>query len=113
MTRPDLAWAYSELSKYVHFPGKNHMLAAIFTALGIESIRYSRDSHENPNVWWGWVDANWAGDTDTHRSHTGSILMMNSGSNSCKSRRQDNVSLSTSEAEIVGASQAGPGQEVI
>ena len=28
MTRPDLAWAYSELSKYVQFPGKSHMLAA-------------------------------------------------------------------------------------
>jgi len=28
MTRLDLAWAYSELSKYVQFPGKNHMLAA-------------------------------------------------------------------------------------
>jgi len=28
MTRPDLAWAYSELSKYVQFPGKHHMLAA-------------------------------------------------------------------------------------
>ena len=28
MTRPDLAWAYSGLSKYVQFPGKNYMLAA-------------------------------------------------------------------------------------
>ena len=28
MTRPVLAWAYSELSKYVQFPGKNRMLAA-------------------------------------------------------------------------------------
>ena len=28
MTRSDLAWAYSKLSKYVPFPGKNHMLAA-------------------------------------------------------------------------------------
>ena len=28
MTRPDLAWAYSELSKYVQFPGKPHKLAA-------------------------------------------------------------------------------------
>ena len=28
MTRPDLAWSYSELSKYVKFPGKPHMLAA-------------------------------------------------------------------------------------
>jgi len=68
---------------------------------------YSCDSHENPNVLWGWVDADWAGDTDTRRSHTGYILMMNGGPISWKSRRQDNVSLSTSEAEFVAASQAG------
>jgi len=28
MTRPDLAWAHSEFSKYAQFPGENHMLAA-------------------------------------------------------------------------------------
>jgi len=49
--------------------------------------------------------------TDTRRSHTGYILMMNGGSISWKSRRQDNVSLSTSEAEFVAASQAA--QEVV
>ena len=27
MTRADLAWAYSKLSKYLQFPEKNHMLA--------------------------------------------------------------------------------------
>ena len=53
----------------------------------------------------------WAGDTDTRRSHTEYILMMNGGLISWKSRRQDNVSLSTSEAEFVAASQAG--QEAI
>jgi len=72
-----------------------------------QTIRYSRDSHENPNVLWGWVDVDWAGDTDTRRSHTGYILMMNGGLISWKSRRQDNVSLSTSEAEFVAASLAG------
>jgi len=76
-----------------------------------QTIRYSRDSHENPNILWGWVDADWAGDTDTRQSHTGYILMMNGGPISWKSRRQDNVSLSTSEAEFVAASQAG--QEAI
>jgi len=53
------------------------------------------------------VDADWAGDTDTRRSHTGYILMMNVGPISWKNRRQDNVSLSTSEAKFVAASQAG------
>jgi len=59
------------------------------------------------NVLWGWVDADWAEYTDTQRSHTGYIVMMNGGPISWKSRHQDNVSLSTSEAEFVAASQAG------
>ena len=71
MTRPDLAWAYSESSKYVQFPGKNHMLAAELVLPYLRStwnqkIRYSRDSNENHIVLWCWVDADWAGDTDTH-----------------------------------------------
>jgi len=111
----DLAWAYSKLSKYVQFPGKNHMLATEHVLCYLrgtwnQTIRYSRDSHaENPNVLWGCVDADCAGDTDTRCFHTGYILMMNGGPISWKSRRQDNVSLSqaTSEAKFVAASQAG------
>ena len=76
-----------------------------------QTIRYSRDSHEHPNVLWGWVDADWGGDTDTHRSYTGCILMMNGGPISWKSRRQDNVSLSTSETEFVAGTLTG--QEAI
>jgi hypothetical protein len=53
------------------------------------------------NILWGWVDADWAGDTDTCRSHTGFVLMFNGGP-SWNSRRQDSVALSTSEAEYMG-----------
>ena len=116
MSRLDLAWAYPDLSKYVQFPGENHMLAAEHVLSDLrgtwnQMIRYSRDSHESPNVLWGWMDANWAGDTDTQRSHTGYIAMMNGGPISLKSQRQDIVFLSTSQAEFVAASQAG--QEAI
>jgi len=84
MTRQDLACAYSELSKYVQFPGKNDMLAtehvlSYLRGTWNQTIRYSRDSQETSNVLWGWLDADWAGDTDTRRSHTGYILMMNGG----------------------------------
>jgi len=114
ITCPDLAWAYSELSKYVKFPGKNHMLAAEHVLSYLcctwnQTIRYSRDFHKIPNVQWGWVD--WAGDTDTRRYHTGYILMMNDDPTCWKSQHQDKVFLSTSEAEFVTASQAG--QEAI
>jgi len=42
----------------------------------------------------GWVDADWAGDIDTRRSHTGTgyILILNGGSISWKSLRPNNVS---------------------
>ena len=33
MTRPDLAWSYSELSKYVQHPGQAHMDAALWHVL--------------------------------------------------------------------------------
>ena len=71
-----------------------------------QTIRYSHDSHENTNVLWDWVDADWAGDTDTRRSHTKYIVMMKGDLISWKCQRQDNVSLATSKAEFVAASQA-------
>ena len=83
MTRPDLALGYSELSKYVQFPGKLH------TSSAEHVFRYLRGTYEkdilfsrgvtNTNLLWGWVDADWTGDTDTHRSHTGFVLMFNCG----------------------------------
>jgi len=90
MTRPDLAWAYSKLNKYVQFPGKTHMLAAehvlcYLSGTWNQTIRYFRDFHENPNVLWGLVDTDWAGDTDTRRFHIGYIFMMNGGPMSWKS----------------------------
>ena len=80
-------------------------------------LRYLRGTYEkgilfsrgvkNANLLWGWVDADWAGDTDTRRSHTGFVLMFNDGPISWKSRRQDSVALSTSEVEYMAASEGG------
>jgi len=81
MTRPDLAWSYSELRKYVQFPGLSHMEAAEHVlrhlrATWNKTITYTR-RNRRVNELWGWVDTDWAGDTDTHRSHTGYILLLN------------------------------------
>ena len=40
MTRPDNAWAYSELSKYVQYPGASHMDAAHHV------LRYLRGTYD-------------------------------------------------------------------
>ena len=115
MRRPDLAWSYSELSKYVQSPGKDHTDAANHVLRYLrgtfdQAIIYQQ-SHDMASVLWGWVDSDWAADLDSRRSHTGYVLMMTGGTVSWKSRRQDCVSLSTSEAELVAASQCG--QEVL
>jgi hypothetical protein len=40
MTRPDLAWSYSELSKYVQYPGQAHMDAAL------HALHYLRGTYD-------------------------------------------------------------------
>jgi hypothetical protein len=64
MTRPDLAWSYSELSKYDQNPGKAHMDAAhhvlrYLRATYDQAIVYER-TNEMANTIWGWVDSDWA-----------------------------------------------------
>jgi hypothetical protein len=114
MTRPDLAWSYSELIKYVQYPRQAHMDAALHV------LRYLRGTYDQAILYqrvnmlsdtlWGWVDSDWAADVDSRRSHTRYLIMLNGGAVAWKSRRQDCVSLSTCEAEYVAASQCG--QEV-
>ena len=116
MTRPDLAWAYSELCKFLHRPGDAHMAAAKHVLQYLrgtydQCLKYSSQQGVRHNTLWGWVDSDWAADKETRRSHTGYVLMLNGGAISWKSRRQDSVSLSTSEAEYIAASQCA--QEVV
>ena len=91
-----------------HMNAVHHVLR-YFRGTHDKSIFYSRDTRDNidRNTLLGWADANWAGDTATRRSHTEYVLILNGGAISLKSRRQHNVSLSTSEAEYVAASQCG------
>jgi hypothetical protein len=53
------------------------------------------------------VDADFAADLDTRRSHTGYVIMMNGGPISWKSVKKKSVSLSTAESEWYAVSEAG------
>ena len=73
MTNLNLAFAYSELSNYVQCPQPAHMLVAQHVLRYLRGtyelgIRYHRDAF-HPDQLWGWVDADWAGDIETRRSH--------------------------------------------
>jgi hypothetical protein len=116
-TRPDISHTYSELSKFVQYPGQKHMDAdehclKYLAGTADLCIQYGRTQDgkiegRELNRLWGWVDADFAADLDTRRSHTGYVIMMNGGSISWKSVNQKSVSLSTAESEWYTASEVG------
>jgi len=119
-SRPDIAFAVSELSRFVSAPAQSHYDAAKHLLrylkgtrdLGLKYSKVSTMSCESrPNILWGYVDSDWAGCPDSRRSTSGFVLMLNGAAISWKSKRQSVVALSTAEAEFVAASSLV--QEVI
>eukprot|EP00961_Rhodomonas_salina_P110386 1485563-Rhodomonas_salina.1 len=117
MTRPDLAFAFAELSKFVQNPGQVHLKAARRTLAYLagtadKGVTYSRPAlDKHVNRLYGWVDSDYAADLDTRRSVTGYVVSMNNGPVSWCAKRQSCTTLSSAEAEFVAASMCG--QEVI
>jgi hypothetical protein len=116
MTRPDLAFAYSQLSKFVHYPGVVHLHAVERVLQYVsgpydQGITYCELGVEVKNKLIGWVDSDFGSDPNTRKSMTGYLMSLNGGSISWRSSRQGRVTLNSSESEFVVASQ--PGQEVV
>jgi len=104
-----MAFAYSQLSLFLHNPGTVHMAAAE------RALAYVRGTHDqglsycdpganNCNVLTGWVDSDFAADSDTRLSFTGYIMSLNESPISWRSCHQAGVTLSSSEAEYVAPS---------
>jgi len=104
-----MAFAYGQLSLFLHNPGPVHMVAAK------RALAYVRGTHdhglsycdpgaENQNVLTGWVDSDFGADYKTRRSVTGHVMALNSAPIRWLSCRQGGVTLSSSEAEYVAAS---------
>ena len=76
-----------------------------------QGITYCDHAAEVKNKLIGWVDSDFGSDPDTRKSMTGYLMSLNGDAISSRSPRQGGVPLSSSEAEFVGARQAG--QEVV
>ena len=114
-SRPDIAFAVSELSRFVSCPGQTHMVAAkhlLRYLNGTKNLGLVYSAPESrANILWGYVDSDWAGCPDSRKSTSGYALMLNGAAISWKSKRQSVVALSSAEAEFVAASSMV--QEVI
>jgi len=104
-----MAFAYGQLSLFLHNPGPVHMVAAERALAYVrgthrQGLSYYDPGAENRNVLTGWVDSDFAAVSDTRRSVTGYIMALNTAPISWWSCCQGNVTLSSSEAEFVAAS---------
>ncbi|KAL6333016.1 hypothetical protein AAG906_020036 [Vitis piasezkii] len=84
-TRPDLAYALSVVSQYMHNPREQHM-NAVMRILSIEV----------------YTDADWAGAVDDRRSTSGYFTFVGGNLVTWKSKKQNVVAHSSAEAEFRG-----------
>ena len=104
-----MAAAYDRLSLFLHNPGPVHMAAAERALAYVrgthdQGLLYCDPGAENQNILTGWVDSDFAADSDTRRIVTASIMALNSAPISWRSCHQGGVTFSSSGAEYVGAS---------
>ena len=107
-TRPDITFAISTLSKLNARPETKHLLPVK------RVLRYLRQTttlsliyHRTQNsALVGFTDSDFAGDLDDRKSTSGYVFTLASGAVSWKSKKQSLVSLSSTEAEYVGCSEA-------
>jgi hypothetical protein len=96
MTRPDLAFRYSQLNKFVQYPGMVHLEVAEFVLQYVratydQGISYDDLGPDKRNKLDGWMHSDFANDIDSRKSMTGYLMSFNGGPISWKSSRQDGV----------------------
>lgn len=109
ISRPDIAYAVGVASRFLDNHDESHWQAVkrIFRYIkGTPNHGLLFKSDENFDALIGYSDADYAADLDTRRSTTGYIFTMTGGCIAWSSKRQACVSLSTTEAEFIAASEA-------
>ncbi|KAK2407959.1 putative mitochondrial protein [Trifolium repens] len=107
-TRPDIMYAVCVISRYMERPTELHLKVAkrVFRYLKGTTdfgIFYKKNGE---SVLTGFTDSDYAGDLDDRRSTSGNVFMMGSAAVSWASKKQQVVTLSTTEAEFIAAANS-------
>ena len=106
-TRPDIAYAVSVVSQFMHSPSEDHMGAVmrilrylkVTPGKGLMFCKYGHTDVE------GYTDADWAGSVTDRRSTSGYFTFVGGNLVTWRSKKQKVVSKSCAEAEYRGMAQ--------
>lgn len=105
-TRPDIAFAVNDVSRFNSNFGQAHWTAVkrVFRYLeGTMDYKLKYTKNGNSNL-IGFSDADHGSDIDKRRSCTGYVFILQNGAISWNSRKQPTVAISTTEAEYMALS---------
>jgi hypothetical protein len=125
--RPDILFHVTKLSQFMDNPSEIHYHALLQICKYISSTIYEgiyywrhnpREDHpdnytltvlpaNHPDQLYGYVDADWASDTKHRKSVTGIALMFAGGIIGYRTKFQDTIAHSSTEAEFTAACEAG------
>lgn len=103
-TRPDIAYAVSLVSQFMHAPSEQHM-EAVFRILRYlkgapgRGIFFKKNEHLRVE---GYTDSDWAGDITDRKSTSGYFTFVGGNLVTWRSKKQKVVALSSAEAEFIG-----------
>ena len=106
-TRPDITYAVSVVSQFMHAPSEEHM-DAVYRILRYlkgapgKGLLYSKNDISNIE---GYTDADWAGDQTIRRSTSGYLTFVEGNLITWRSKKQKVVARSSAEAEFRGMAQ--------
>jgi len=107
-TRPDLGCAITILGSFAENPEKSHWNAVkrvLRYLKGTKSYQLKFGDYKSEKL-VGYCDANWAGDLDSRRSTSGYVFLLGNNAVSWCSKKQQTVSLSTTESEYIAIALA-------
>ena len=112
-TRPDIAFAVSQVARFQQNPSNHHWECAKHILRYLKGTRdvgltfsAGQQSTAGPPVLLGYVDASWGEDPSTRKSQTGFVFTLGNAAVAWKSKLQDTVALSSTEAEYLALSPA-------
>ena len=107
-THPDIAFSVIKMSQFSSNPFKEHLQKALYMVwylLGMKNLCITYDGASGSGF-VAYSDPDWGGDLETHWPTSGYAIFLGNGIVSWLSRQQHNITLSSTEAEYVGMTEA-------